>query len=157
MASRIDDPGYAESVAELLAQGLTHQEVADGLGDGTHKDTIKRWVRNPKVQAHLSRLREERVNRITRRLDQIIEGRLSDKTALGEMDIKDLVALRRELLPPAAQRVVVSRGADEAEATMELMQVLARNPELAAAMNAEGVAEGHLLDAGEPIEDDDGD
>lgn len=157
MASRIDDPGYAEAVAELAAQGLNHQEIADGLMDGTHRDTVRGWLRHPKVQAHLSRMREERVNRVTRRIDQVIEGRLSDPDSLKSMDIKDLVALRRELLGPAAHRVVVSRGADEAEATAELMGVLARNPELATALGAEGVADGHLLEAGEPVEEDDDD
>lgn len=151
MASRIDDPGYAEALAELAAAGLSHEEIAVGLADGTHKDTVRRWLRHPKVQAHLSRLREERVNRVTRKIDQVIEGRLSDPNALRSMDMKDLVALRRELLGPAAQRVVVSRGADEAEATAELMGLLARNPELAQALGAEGVAEGHLLDAGEDL------
>jgi hypothetical protein len=154
MASRIDDPGYAEAVAELLATGATYKEVAAALEDGTHHDTVRKWSRHPKVQAHLSRLREERVNRVTRKLDSVIEGRLSDPEALRSMDMKDLVALRRELLGPAAQRVVVSRGADEAEATMELMRVLSRNPELATALGAEGIAEGHLLEAGEEVEDD---
>lgn len=152
--SRIDDPGYAEQLAELAAQGFTHQQIADGLADGTHKDTVRGWLRHPKVQAHLSRLREERVNRVTRKIDQVIEGRLSDPDELRGMDMKDLVALRRELLGPAASRVIVSRGADEAEATAELMAVLSRNPELAKALGAEGVAEGHLLDAGEEADDD---
>jgi hypothetical protein len=157
--SRLDDPGYAENVADLLASGLTNDKVAAALGDGTHPDTVKRWARHPKVQAHLSRLREERVNRVTRKIDSVIEGRLSDETALREMDMKDLVALRRELLGPAAQRVVVNRGVDEAEATADLMSALARNPELAKALGAEGVADGFLLEQGQDdIEelDDDG-
>jgi hypothetical protein len=155
MASRIDDPGYAEAVAELLAAGLTNAQVAEALGDGTHPDTVKRWARHAKVQAHLSRIREERVNRVTRKIDSVIEGRLSDPNALRDMDMKDLVALRRELLGPAAQRVIVNRGADEAEAAAELFAMLARNPELAKALGAEGVGEGHLLDAGdEEVEPD---
>jgi hypothetical protein len=31
---------------------------------------------------------------------------------------------------------------------------LSRNPELATALGAEGIAEGHLLEAGEEVEDD---
>jgi hypothetical protein len=153
MASRIDDPVYAESVAKLLSEGLSHEEVAAALGDGTHKDTVRGWAKNPKIQAIRSRLTAERVNRVTAKLDKIIEGRLSDKAALEAMDMKDLVALRRELLGPAAQRVVVHRGADEAQATMELMKVFAGNPELAAAMGAEGIAETYALEAGDEEDD----
>lgn len=145
--ARIDDPGYAEALAELASRGLSLRDIAGELNDGTHYSTVGRWLRHPKVQAHLSRLREERVNRVTRKLDHEIEQRLDDKKAVQSMDMKDLVALRRELLGPAAQRVVVSKGADESAAAAELMGVLARNPELAQALGAEGVAEGHLLDA----------
>lgn len=150
MPSRIDNPEYAEAVAKLLSEGLTNADTAEALGDGTHPDTVKKWAKNPKIQAIRTRLTQERVNRVTAKLDSVIEGRLSDADAIKAMDIKDLVALRRELLGPAAQRLVVHRGADEASATMELMQTLAANPELAAALGAEGIAADHMLEEGEP-------
>lgn len=133
--SRLDqDAALPQKVAELIHDGLTHTEVAAAVGEGTHKDTITRWRKDPRVQAHLTRLREERTNRITSKIDSRLSALIETPDELAKLSIKELIEIRRELLPPAAQRHIVHRGADESAALADLQRLLSERPDLAQAL-----------------------
>jgi hypothetical protein len=144
--SRIDqDPQLAEFVAERLVDGYTKDEAADAVGEAfpprPDARTITRWKQHPKVRAHVSRLREERTNRITSKIDTRLLGLIETPEALEKLSIKELIEIRRELLPPPAQRHVVSRGVDESAALADLMSRLQNDPKLAEALGLGGLPE----------------
>ena len=87
------DPAYALQVAELLAEGLTRREVADELGV-KDVDTITRYKRDPRVKSHLTRLINERVQEVTRKVDAKIMGHLQRE----DLTVKELLDIRREFL-----------------------------------------------------------
>lgn len=91
--SRLDDSDFAKSVAELYVRGVSHPEMAEELG--CSKDTIRVWIKDPRVQAHARRISIERVNRITRKIDGEMEARVE---LAGDLDIKDLLSIRKEYL-----------------------------------------------------------
>ncbi len=137
--SRLDTrPGLIEQVAEMAMMGLTNQEIADTVGENTHKDTIRAWKKDERVQAAMSTMRQESINRIDSKIVSRLQGIIDTPGELEKLDIDTLLKIRKELLPPAAQRVTVSRGVDEAAALTELYQLLNERPEVAAALGLGG-------------------
>lgn len=136
--NRLDTiPGLRETIAELAIAGHTQEQIAAALAepypalDGLHKGVVKRWLKDAKVQAIMERLGRERTNMITRTLDAELFARISDPGKRGAIPTRELIEIRRELLPPPAQRHILSRGVDEGAASSELWLRLSENPEAA--------------------------
>src|SRR4051812_4726806 len=91
--SKLANPEFSKAVAEAYINGCSREEMGEMFG--VHKDTITDWTRDPRVQGHAARFAQERVNRITRRIDSEIEGRLLDAE---EMETEVLLKIRKEFL-----------------------------------------------------------
>lgn len=117
MAGRISEldkiENGPEKLAELYIRGVKREVLAREFG--VHKDTISNWVHRPDVQAHVQRLNRERINRIVSKVDAELERRLEK---VKDMDIEDIIRLRKEMLP---HRIEVTEKVDEASAVEELM------------------------------------
>jgi DNA-binding transcriptional regulator LsrR (DeoR family) len=129
----MEDKSIRESLARMYADGMSRKDIADALG--VNPSTISGWVKRADVQALVSKLIEERTNRVLRHTDKMIEGRL---TSGATIELDELLKIRREF---AGQKVeVTSRDGDKASATDELMQRLHENPELLDKLLADGAA-----------------
>jgi DNA-binding transcriptional regulator LsrR (DeoR family) len=111
-------------VAQMYVEGADRQQIADIFN--VHKDTITDWTARPDVQAIISALRRERANRITRKIDTIIEQRLEKAS---DMDTETLLKIRKDF---GGSDVDEGGKGSVGEAIGELMAAAAKNPELAA-------------------------
>jgi hypothetical protein len=129
-----------ELFAKAYAEGMSRPELAEEWS--VHPDTIKKWLQRPDVKAVVAEFTKARTNRILRRIDTELEDRLKPER-LNKLDLKDILAIRRELVP---QRMEVGRAGDFEAADVAAWAALDAGHELPA------------LDAGpEPEEDfDDG-
>lgn len=119
--SYIDTPEGQQHVAECFAAGMSRQAMCDELGV-KDKDTISRWRRDPRIKAKVMKLIEDRAIQISRKVDSIIEGRLSQAENL---DTETLIKIRKEYGGASVQRREVADDATVHEA----MEVLENNPE----------------------------
>lgn len=94
--SELDRRGedFRKQLAELYVAGKTREEISDVLGGD--KKTITRWMKDPRVMAMVTQLTRERTNRVTRKIDSIIESRLENAE---KMDTETLLKIRKELTP----------------------------------------------------------
>jgi transposase len=130
-------------VAEMYVNGSTRDEIGEVFN--VHRDTISDWTARPDVQAIITKLREERANRITRRVDKVIEGRLEHA---DKMDTETLLKIRKEFGGGADVNVKVDTG----DAVAELLEAAARDPELAAKLMGQLPAPEQLPEAEEDEE-----
>ncbi len=114
------NPNARDQLAMLLAEGNDRPACAAVFE--VHVDTITRWVKDPKVQARLSQLREERINRISRRTDHALEQRLIHH--LEDMPTELLLQIRKTLTP--APTAAGSGDVDPSAAESDLFQRLSR-------------------------------
>jgi hypothetical protein len=126
---RLDDQDLAKAVAAAYVEGWSNQQMCDEFAV-KDKHTISRWVKDPRVKAHATRLAQDRVLRILRRTDHIIESRLQNT---DEIETADLLRLRKEFLGGGTLKVEVTKP-DEAT-TDEVMDDLEKDPELAGALS----------------------
>lgn len=96
--------------------------MADELGV-KDLDTITRWRRDPRVKATVTRLLEDRIIQVSRRVDSIIEGRLSHA---DEMDTETLLKIRKEYGGAAVAR---TEKADDAT-VQQAMDAIEDDPDL---------------------------
>lgn len=123
--SPMDKEENREQLAEMYASGAKRQEMADVFG--VHPDVVTRWVKQPRIQALITEKIRARSNRILRRIDSELEKRLEHP---DKIDTKDMLAIRRELVP---QRVEVGRAGDfDAQAEMAAWAALDAGQELPA-------------------------
>ena len=101
-------------------------------------DTITAWRRDPRVKAHALKLVEDRVLRVTRRTDAVIEARLANA---DQMTIKELLDIRKEFLGGALR--AQTEKADEQTVT-EAMQAIEDNPNIVEELQK-------LLDGGKAV------
>lgn len=127
--SRLNDADFCKAIAEAYVSGMSREDMADELD--CHRDTIPKWVSDPRVQAEASKLTLERINRISRRVDSVIEGRMA---RAEQMTVKELLEIRKEYLSRSMK--LNSEGAATAETTNELAEAMDQNPDLAAALRA---------------------
>lgn len=121
--SRLDDPEQLRLIAELFAAGYSRQAMCDEL-EVKDKDTITRWRRDPRVKAIVTKLIEDRAIQISRKIDSVIEGRLS---RAEDMKIVDLIAIRKEY---GGSKVQSKEVADDATIN-DAIEALEANPDLA--------------------------
>lgn len=128
--SEIDtDPERKALLVQHLAEGTKHQEVADLFG--VHKDTIGEWKKRPDVQAAITAYIRRRSNDILSLVDTSIQKRLEQAREPGGKSIptETLLSMRKTY---AGERLTIDTEGDAAGATEELMELLHRNPALAA-------------------------
>lgn len=120
--SLIDNPVFAKTVSDLIANGLSRQAILDELTDGgievKDKDTITRWKRDPRIKALVGKLIDDRAMQISRKVDSVIEGRLSQAENLPT---EVLLKIRKEYGGATVQRKEIADDAVTAAAlnTME--------------------------------------
>ncbi len=124
----ISDPAYLKALCELLACGLSRQEICDELGL-KDTDTITRWKKDPRVRNLTQKLIEERAIDISRKVDQIINGRLSQAQALS---ISELIKIRQEY---GGSRLRSKEIIDDT-ITADAMLAMEQNPDLADQLQA---------------------
>lgn len=122
--SKLDNADFAKTVAEAYTAGMSRTDMAEEFG--VNVATISVWNRDPRVQAHAARFAQERVNRITRRIDSEIESRLQEAKI---MDTEVLLKIRKEFLDRALK--IDLNKADTPETINEVIGTLEENPELA--------------------------
>lgn len=122
--SPLADPDFAQQVAQAFVDGTTVKQMMDIFGVGSHH-TIAAWRRDPRVKRISLKLTEDRILRITRRIDSKIEAILEEA---DELDVKDLVLLRKEFLGGALR--AQTEKADE-QTIGEAMDWVEANPDLA--------------------------
>ena len=128
--SRIADPEFAQAVAEAYINGLSRTEMSDMFG--VCKDTITAWTKDIRVQTHAAKMAQERVTRVTRRIDATIEGRLQE---VAEMDTELLLKIRREFLDRAL-KIDLGAGKDNPDTIKEATDLIESNPDFAAGLAA---------------------
>jgi transposase len=141
----MDNEGVRKAFAQLYAKGdYDREQLAAEFN--VAPDTISRWLHRPDVQALVGQFTQERANRITRRIDSILEGRLEHAE---KMDTELLLKIRKELVPDRSETTI---KVDSAGAMEDLVAQLATNPELAVALLGQGAAA--TLDEPEDPEDE---
>lgn len=123
---RLANPEFAKAVAEAYVDGMSRSEMAQ-LFDCC-PDTITNWVRDPRVQAHSVKMAQDRVTRITRRIDSEIELRLQNTK---NIDTEVLLKIRKEFLDRSLKVDLGGSGKDNADTINEAVSVLETNPALA--------------------------
>jgi DNA-binding XRE family transcriptional regulator len=148
------NPDIIEQFAAAYAEHDSSREKLAATF-GISKDTVTRWVKDERVQAAVTRIREARVNRLQTKVDAKLirlleQGKLDDDPEL-------LLKLRREIVPREA---TVNVKNDVDSATLELYRRVLGDPDLAAALGApaiDGTVEGdesaHALELPEVIEE----
>lgn len=127
------NPDLIEQFAEAYSEhDASRAKLAATFGISV--DTVTRWTKDPRVQQHLTRIREERVNAMSRRID----GKLLYALEHGAFDDDPelLIKLRRELIP---RDLNVNVKNDTDAATLELYRKVLGNPALAAALGAPAI------------------
>lgn len=92
--SKLADPEFAQLVAEAFASGASRKDIAEQFGVRC-LETISIWRRDPRVKVPLTKIMEDRVLQITRKIDASIEARLGD---VDKMTVKELLDIRKEYL-----------------------------------------------------------
>lgn len=115
-------------VAEAYMNGLSRPEMAAEFD--CHVDTITDWVKDPRVQVHASKAAQERIHRIGRKIDAIIEGRLQEAK---DLDTDTLLKIRKEYLDRPL-KIMLGEADKNADTINDSMAFLENNPDLAAAL-----------------------
>lgn len=135
--SKLHDPEFAKKVAELYLLGLTREQIAeelfiaypDYLKNPPVPDTISEWTGDPRVQVHITAGSKARVNRITRRIDRELEGRITGE-GIKQLDTETLLRIRKELLGK-----VPADKENEDNALPDLWDIIDSNPEVGEALS----------------------
>lgn len=121
--SKLDDPEVQELVGRAFNDGQTRAQMAATFG--VAPSTISVWKRDPRVNAVIKRLQEERIFEITRKVD----GRIHSLLQQEDLSLKDLLAIRKEFVGGAMRQSM--EKADE-ETVAQAVEALEDNPDLAA-------------------------
>lgn len=129
------NPDIIDQFAAQYVEDKNREQL--GLIFGVHVDTITRWTKDPRIQAAVSRLRDERVNNMARKIDSKLLAQLDSGKFDEEPEL--LIKLRREIIP------VVRKGelkvTDETAAGMALYRNLLTDPVLAARLGVAAQAD----------------
>lgn len=140
--SLLEDPEIVDQFVELYVAGATHQTIADTFG--VDRKTIQNWLKRPEIQAIISELRQRRVNRMTRKIDAMLEAKIDDPNAAKNLDVETLLKIRRELVP---QKVEVGRAGEfEREAEAQAWAALDAGEKLAELPAGEEIEDAEVVD-----------
>lgn len=120
----LSDPERVKLAAALFVEGASRKQMAEELG--VSEWTITQWRKDPRVRAQVSKLVEDRVQRIVGKTDHIIEGRLQNAE---NMDTSLLLQIRKEYLGGAFRALHEGGKADDATIN-EAMGEVEGDPEL---------------------------
>ena len=126
--SGLNDPEKVKLAASMYMEGKTRAEMAAELA--VSEWTITQWRKDPRVRAQVTKLVEDRVQRIVGRTDHIIEARLQHAE---DMDTELLLKIRKEFLGGAFRALHEGGKADEAT-IYEAMDEVESDPELLAGL-----------------------
>ena len=121
----LDDEAKFDLFVISLCDGATNGELAEVFGVSTR--SITNYKRDPRVRAASLKLIEDRVLRIARRTDSIIEQRLQDAE---QLDTDTLLKIRKEFLG-GAFRLQTQGGKTDAKTINDAMDEIEENPEFA--------------------------
>jgi transposase len=127
--SKLANPDFARAVAEAYAKGMSTEDMADLFN--VHKDTIRSWNRDPRVQAIAGKLTYERVLRITRKLDSRMEEIIEDLVEQDEPDPELILKIRKEYLSRSGTTETPGYTPEQTESTVKALE---ENPGLADAL-----------------------
>ena len=118
----LSDPEYANAVAEAFVAGCSREEMCDMFN--VSLSTISRYRRDHRVKVLALKKIEDRVLRITRRTDSIIEERLRNAK---DIDTDTLLRIRKEYLG-GALRTQTEKA--DSETINEASSEIENNPSL---------------------------
>lgn len=130
------DPDFAKLVAEAFADGCTREEMSETFG--VNKPTITRWRKDPRIKRLVHTILGERVQRVSSKVDSVIEARLQNPENLT---IKELLDIRKEFVGDNLRGKLDEADGDTINAAMQA----AEDPEALARLFEElkGVAPSH--------------
>lgn len=147
--SMMEDDDLREAFTDLYVAGAKRADMADAFA--VDVKTISTWTKRPDVQALISAKREQRANRILRKVESAIEARLESPEGLSKLDFKDLLAIKREFTP---KRVEVGAAGSFGEAAeLEAWAALDAGDDLPALAAGDELIEGSAFeeeDHGDP-------
>lgn len=126
----LDDPDKIVLFAQSVADGQSIKQLAELFH--ISERTVSTYKRDPRVKAIALKLTEDRVFRITRKVDSEIETRLADA---DEMDTDTLLKVRKEFLG-GVLRLQTTGGKADAKTINEAMDEIENNPEFAAELES---------------------
>jgi hypothetical protein len=141
-----EHPELKDTLAELTADNKTQSEIAEAMGV-KDRGTIAGWQKRPEIQIRVTRLIQEKSNRILSKTTEKIEGHLNgDK----KISLENLLKIHREF---AGQLLKIDTGGDAAKALEEIFLVADGDPAMAAALKELGVEidRDEAEDDGEPL------
>jgi hypothetical protein len=121
----LDNPEKLELFARAVADGQSIKDLA-ALFNVTER-SVSTYKKDARVKAIAFKLIEDRVFRVTRKVDAEIERRLQDAE---ELDTDILLKIRKEFLG-GALRLQTEGGKADANTINETMDVMEDNPEFA--------------------------
>jgi transposase len=122
--SRLNDPGFIDLFAALVVSGATNEEIAQQCEISDR--SVRNYKKDPRVKAAAIKLTEDRILRITRKVDSEIEQRLQHP---NEIPTDELIKLRKEYLPGFVRQQVDAQA--DAATIEEVMTEIEDDPELA--------------------------
>jgi len=111
------DPDYVKEVAEAFANGCTREEMSETFS--VTKATITRWRKDPRVKRQVHTILGERVQRVSSKVDSVIEARLQNAENLT---IKELLDIRREFVGDNLRNKLDEADGDTINAAMEAVE-----------------------------------
>jgi orotate phosphoribosyltransferase-like protein len=123
--NRLNDPDFAKNLAELWIRGVTYKVMAEELD--CHADSIRTWVKDPRVIAHARKLAQERTMRITRSIDGEMDRRLAN---ISDWALDEILKVRKEYLDRPL-KVVDGVETDVAMTTNEISEAMDDDPDFA--------------------------
>lgn len=133
--SPLEDAELRGSLAEAYVAGASVTELAETFG--CTRATVRKWLKDPRIQGAITQGMTERVNRLTRKIDTELENRIAGPH-LKHMPLDELLKIRREVMGPQTQKVQVDQRttAVSIEATtMDLWGALDGDPEAMKALS----------------------
>jgi hypothetical protein len=121
--SKLADPEFLKLICEAFAAGCSRGEMAKEFS--VAKSTLTVWRRDPRVRALTLKLIEDRVVRITSKIDSEISARLQFP---DEIETETLIKIRKEYLGGALRIAAEGKVADS-ETVNEAMMEIESNPE----------------------------
>src|ERR1044072_6239731 len=93
--NRLNDDSFCDLIAAKLAEGISVRALAKDPMVNASESTDSTWKRDPRIKARLTKLINQRVQEVTRRVDWEISNRLQDASGLS---MRELLDIRREFL-----------------------------------------------------------
>jgi hypothetical protein len=130
-AGYLDNPQQLRWFAECVAIGLSAREIAPILA--ISRKSAERYRNDPRVKVEAIKLIEDRVVRVTSRVDTLIAQRLD--TEADDMSVETLLKVRKEFLQGPLR--AAAQGNDPgADVINDAIESIEDNPDFAAELQA---------------------